>query len=138
MYTSLWGTTTNANIMKLFLLQKQNIILTCKVPYLSHAAQLFVKLRFVRVQSLYEYRIYCYYKQCTKDQDNALQNLANLKTNVAYNTRNSEEWQVAQCRTNYEKQMGRYQLPSLLNQLQRRNGVDIDKLSIKELRDACM
>lgn len=116
-----WGTTTNANIMKLFLLQKRIIRLTCKMPYLSHTAELFAKLRIVRVPSLYEYRLSRHYKLCTRKQDNALQNIANLKINaVAYNTRNPEQWEVARNRTNYGKQMLRYQLPSLLNRLQQK------------------
>lgn len=131
-----WGTTTNANIIKLFPLQKWIIRLTCKMPYLSHTAELFSKLCVVRLGSFYEYRLSRYYQLCTKIQDNALQNIAILKTNViAYNTRNPEQWEVARNCTNYGKKMLCYQLPSPLNRLQQINHAEITNLTLKDVRD---
>lgn len=130
-----WATTTNTNIVKLFLLQKRIIRLSNKMPYLSHTADLFAKLRIVKVPSIYEYRLCRYYKLCEKNQDIALQNIANLRINLfAYHTRNPEHWEVTRIRTNYGKQMLKYQLPSLLNNLQQKHRADITCVSLEDVR----
>lgn len=134
-----WGTTSAENIHKLVVLQKRAIRLVCRVPYLWHTAALFTKLRTIRIESLYTYRLCRMYRMEKIKNDNALTKLASLQQhNSFYKFRHSEPWIVNKNRTTYGDQMLQSCLPTVLNQLHKENGLSVSTLSLKKLRDVFM
>lgn len=131
-----WGTTTLENLDKLLVVQKRMLRIVSKVHYLSHTSCLFTKHRIINVKSLYRYKLLRYYKaQQTKNTD-VLVRLAQLRQTVnTYNIRHPEQWKVDTCRTNYGKQMLKFCLPSLLNEVSLLENVDILTVSFKDLRN---
>lgn len=129
-----WGTTTKENIKKLLSLQKRAIRLVFKAPYLSHTEDMFKRFKIVNVQCMYNFRLLRQHKLETNKKNYLLKSLARLtKNSPTYHTRYPEKWKVGKCRTTYGKQMLRYTLPNLLNELAK-NGTDVEMISFNELR----
>lgn len=134
-----WGTTSAENIHKLMVLQKRAIRLVSRVPYLWHTAPLFTKLRTIKIESLYTYRLCRMYRMEKSKNDNALTKLASLQQhNSFYKFRHLEPWIVNKNRTKYGDQMLQFCLPTVLNQLYKENGLSVSTLSLKRLRDVFM
>lgn len=130
-----WGTTTKENIDKLAVLQKRVIRSACKVSYLSHTSDLFIKHNIVPVKSMFNYNLCRQYKSSLMKKTSTLQTLAGLQaTLLKYNIRKPEEWQIKKCRTNYGQQMLRFTLPALLNRISKEQLFNIRETSFKELR----
>lgn len=111
-----WGTTSATNINRVFLIQKKIIRSVCNEKFDAHTAPLFSRFGVIKFPNLYNYQLSTMFIKERSSTQRKICCLANLRPTVRhYGTRSAETWHVPFTRTNYGKQMIRYNLPALLN-----------------------
>lgn len=128
-----WGTTTETNLTKLLRIQKKILRLIDNATALAPSDPLFKKYKIIKVNDLYQYRLLREYCLSCKRANFLFTEMANLcLKEKAYETRNTEMWNVPYFRTNYGFQMLRCTLPRILNTYISK-GIDVSHLSVAEL-----
>ena len=131
----IWGTTTNTNLQKIFLLQKKILRSICNVSPEFPTDKLFSQLDIVRIFNLYRYRLCVKYKAEMSMHVRHLTDLADLKEKIyAYPTRIAEPWEVPYFRTNYGLQTRAFTLPTTLNYFCAQR-IELENMSIDNLRN---
>lgn len=130
-----WGTTGTTNLQKIFMLQKKIVRFICNVPYLAHTENLFQTYNILPIQNIYKYRLATTFRNETKNNLDYLQKLANL-TNYTriYSTRESDYWKVPTLRLILSDEMLCFQLPTLLNAIEK-NNINLRKLTVRNAHE---
>lgn len=111
-----WGNTTNANISRLYLLQKKAVRAIANSTYDAHTSPLFETMNISPVPRLYNETLTKRYQKERKRCSSSFLQIANLTPHShSHNTRHAEPWLVPCPRTNYGKQLLCYTLSTLLN-----------------------
>lgn len=112
----IWGTTTKTNINKIHILQKKAVRALVNVPYDAHTGPIFHNLKLLPVQNLYDSLLLTRYNNSIKKNDSFLRDVAALTVRVStYDTRCTDIWKIPYIRTDYGRQMLRFNLPAILN-----------------------
>lgn len=131
-----WCTTSLSNINKLHLLEKKAVRTILNVPFDTHTPPLFKELCLITVPDLYEYNLLTRYRSTIRSNEPFLVHISNLTLNFrVYDVREGENWKIPTNRTNYGFQMLRYNLPFVLNKLQRHNFVNVERLDHSTIRN---
>lgn len=85
-------------------------------PYDAHTEPIFQNLKLLLVQKLYYSLLLARYNISVKKNDPYMREVAGLTNRVsAYDTRYTDTWKTPDTRTDYGKQMLKYNLPIALN-----------------------
>lgn len=113
-----WGVTTCSNILRLHRLQKKAVRMIANTSYYSHTQPLFSSLNIVPITTLYSTLLERRYKKDCINSNHFFDSTSQLtQRDKPYQTRNNDPWQVPCVRTNYGRQMLRFQILVLLNRL---------------------
>ncbi|CAN7977249.1 unnamed protein product [Ixodes persulcatus] len=113
-----WGTTTFSNIHKLHVIQKRAIRIIANIPYDAHTKSVFETHKILPIPQLYKNILVKRYNMSIRQHNMAILNLSQLQRKVhTHDIRSTCHWIIPQTRTNYGRQMLRFNLPSLLNNL---------------------
>lgn len=117
-----WGSTTQTNINKLYLLQKKVVRPITNADYFAHSEPTFRRLNLLPIYKQYSYNLVIRYKTSIRNNQCAFIQLLHLKENLpVYSTRNKEYWNIPFCRTEYGRQMLFYAVSQLRNKLRGQN-----------------
>lgn len=128
-----WGTTSKANITKLYLLQKRAVRLIAGVPFDHHTANIFHCLKIMKVQNLYDFLLLKAYLMAVKHNNTLMLSLCQLQHHTASRTRQAVYWKVSRTRTICGDQSLPHNIAKLLNHYIEK-GVDLESKSLLALR----
>lgn len=127
-----WGTTTDTNLSKLFVLQKRIARALANVPYDTRTEHLFDTSEIIKVHEANSHRLPQKFHYMNRKNDPSLIKLYSLEGRVtSRSTRNTERCIVHRFRTNYSSQMLNNSLPRLFNAYNK-SGIDICALTPSE------
>lgn len=138
-YCSLvWSTTSQSNLNKLHILQKKAVRIIRNVSFDTHTPPLFKELNLTSILDSYEYTLLTRYRSTLRCNEPFFTCISNLTPiSKPYDVRERERWKIPLNRTNYGFQMLSYNLPLVLNKVEKLNLSNIENLHLNEIRELC-
>lgn len=138
-YCSLvWSTTSQSNLNKLHILQKKAVRIIRNVSFDTHTRPLFKELHLTSILDSYEFTLLTRYRSTLRSNEPFFTCISNLTPiSKPYDVRERERWKIPFNRTNYGFQMLSYNLPLVLNKVEKQNLSNIENLHLNEIRELC-
>jgi len=113
----LWGNTYKTHLQSLITIQKRLIRIIAKANRLEHTANLFKELRIIKLFDIYSLKLNIFMYLHNRKSLSQIFNPMFRSNPNPYSTRNQNEYQLPNCRTNLKKMFVSYQGPHYFNKL---------------------
>lgn len=125
-----WGSASKTELNKLYIVQKKFIRILLSLPYLHPVSHFFNQTGILSVNSLFTYRLACFYKHCIADNIEHNLMMMDLRPTVPpYSYRQFRKFIIPRSRTQLGEQRLCVSVPILLNSVD----ADISKLSLADI-----